>query len=95
MPLDVASLCDVSDRISKNTAYLQTFLSTRGLPTPSFEVNTPKEFPNPDNERTVDIVRESILADTKALFDLVLGPVDRLKWAVWQVFWPFLWKSCF
>ena len=85
MALDISSLVDVSDRISKNTAFLQHFLTIRGLPTPSFNVDTPKEFPNPENERAVELVRESLLADTKVLFDLVLGPVDRLKWGVWQV----------
>ena len=85
MATEISSLVDVSERISKNTAFLQHFLSTRGLPTPSFEVDTPREFPNPDNERAVELVREAILADTKTLFDLVIGPVERLKWGVWQV----------
>lgn len=85
MALEVSSLVDISDRISKNTAYLQHFLTTRGLPTPSFKPDSDKEFPNPENEKSVDLVREGILADTRALFDLVLGPVDRLKWSVWQV----------
>ena len=85
MALDIASLVEVSDRISKNTAYLQHFLTTRGLPTPSFNVDTPTEFPNPDKERTVELVQEAVLADTRALFDLVIGPTDSLKWKVWQV----------
>ena len=83
--MDISSLVDVSERISKNTAFLQHFLTTRGLPTPSFNIDTPREFPNPDNERAVELVRERILADTKTLFDLVIGPVERLKWGVWQV----------
>ena len=90
MALDIASLVDISTRISKNTEFLQHFLETRKLPTPSFNIDTPKEFPNPDNERSVELVREAVLADTRTLFDLVLGPVDRLQWAVWQVIGPAL-----
>ena len=85
--MEVSSLVDVSERISKNTTFLQHFLKTRGLPTPSFNVNSPREFPNPENERAVELVREAILADTKLLFDLVIGPVERLQWGVWQVIW--------
>ena len=85
MALDIANLTDVSNRISKNTSFLQTFLDSRKLPVPSYNIDTPKEFPNPDKERTVQLVRESILADTRALFDLVLGPVEKLQWTVWQV----------
>ena len=85
MALEISSLVDVSERISKNTAFLQHFLTTRGLPTPSFKVGTPTEFPNPENERAVELTREAILADTRVLFDLVIGPIERLKWTVWQV----------
>lgn len=83
--LEICSLVDISERISSNTKFLQHFLKTNNLPTPSFQVDTPTEFPNPENERTVDLIRETLLADTRSLFDLIIGPVDRLKWAVWQV----------
>ncbi|KAI4211975.1 MAG: hypothetical protein LQ351_005315 [Letrouitia transgressa] len=83
--LEICSLVDISERISSNTKFLQHFLKTNNLPTPSFQVDTPTEFPNPENERTVDLIRETLLADTRSLFDLIIGPVDRLKWAVWQM----------
>ncbi|KAI4159295.1 MAG: hypothetical protein LQ342_006699 [Letrouitia transgressa] len=83
--LEISNLVDISERISSNTKFLQHFLKTNNLPTPSFQVDTPTEFPNPENERTVDLIREKLLADTRSLFDLVIGPVDRLKWAVWQM----------
>lgn len=88
MALEISSLVEVSDRISKNTTFIQDFLTTRELPSPSFTVKSPTEFPNPENERAIELAREAILADTKTLFDLVLGPVERLKWSVWQVLTP-------
>lgn len=88
MALEVSSLVDVSDRISKNTTFIQNFLTTKGLPSPSFTVKSPTEFPNPENERAIGLAREAILADTKTLFDLILGPVERSKWSVWQVITP-------
>ena len=88
MALEVSSLVDVSDRISKNTTFIQDFLTTRGLPSPSFTVKSPTEFPNPHSERAIELAREDIFADTKTLFDLVLDPVERLKWSVWQVLTP-------
>lgn len=88
MALEISSLVEVSDRISKNTTFIQNFLTTRGLPSPSFTVESSTEFPNPENERAIELAREAILSDTKTLFDLVLGPVERLKWSVWQVLTP-------
>ena len=93
MALEVSSLVEVSDRISKNTTLIQGFLTTRGLPSPSFTVNSPTEFPDPENETAIELAREAILADTKTLFDLVLGPVERLKWSVWQVLTPLCYSS--
>ena len=83
--LPTYDLEDVAGRISKNSAFLQRFISTRGLPEPSFRPDAPAEFPNPDHERSVEVVRENLIEDTRLLFDLVIGPMDRIKWALWQV----------
>ena len=76
---------DVAGRILKNSAFLQRFLKTRQLPTPSFNIDAPTEFPNPDHERSVEVVREHLIEDTQLLFSLVIGPIDRLKWTLWEV----------
>ena len=86
MPQETQDLTEVAGRISKNAAFLKGFLDAQGLPQPSFAADAASEFPNPTNEPAVHIARESILEDTKILFDLVLGPVDRLKWTIWPVF---------
>lgn len=84
-PQEIQHLTEVAGRISKNAAFLEGFLDANGLPQPSFAADAASEFPNPTNEPTVLIARESILEDSKILFDLVLGPVERLKWTIWPV----------
>ena len=98
MQQETQDLTEVAVRISKNAAFLKGFLDVRGLPQPSFTTDTASEFPNPKNEPTIQIARELILEDTKTLFDLVLGPVERLKWTIWPVFRPMytsLWQDPF
>lgn len=85
MALPVHDLEDVGERISKNASYLQQFLTTSKLPKPSFNIDAPTDFPNPDHERSVEIVRENLIEDTRLLFDLIIGPIDRIKWGLWQV----------
>ena len=87
-PQEIQHLTEVAGRISKNAAFLEGFLDAHGLPQPSFAADAAFEFPNPTNEPTIEIARESILEDTKILFDLVLGPAERLKWTLWQVIKP-------
>ena len=45
----------------------------------------PSNFPKPDQERSVEVVRDNLVENTQLLFSLVLGPNDRLKWALWEV----------
>ena len=85
-PQGVHDLTEVAGRISKNATFLKGFLDAQGLPQPSFAADAASEFPNPTNEPTIHTARESILEDTKILFDLVLGPVEQLKWTIWPVF---------
>lgn len=85
MALPYHDLEDVAARISENSAFLQRFLNTRGLPKPSFNQDAPSEFPNPDNERSVEIVREKLIQDSQLLFSLAVGPTDRLKYTLWEV----------
>ena len=87
-PLEVQDLTEIAGRISKNAAFLKGFLDAQGLPQPSFAADAAPEFPNPTNEPTIHVARESILEDTKILFNLVLGPVEHLKWTIWPVFKP-------
>ena len=82
---EAQDLTEIAARISKNAASLKNYLNAQGLPQPSFAANAACEFPNPSNESMVQVSRESILEDTKTLSDLILGPVERLKWTIWPV----------
>ena len=84
-PQEMQDLTKIAGPISKSAAFLQEFLDAQGLPQPSFAADAASEFPNPTNEPTIQNARESILEDTQILFDLVLGPVERLKWTLWPV----------
>ena len=88
MHLEAQDITEISDRISKNAAFLKDFLNARSFPQPSFNADAPSRFPNPNNDVVVQFALESILEDTKALFDLILGPVERLKWTIWMVIEP-------
>lgn len=74
----MASITELASRIAANTAKLNDYLVANGLPTPSFDINGPKDTLVPKHEAEVEAARVAIIDDTQELRRLVLGPREYL-----------------
>jgi len=68
-------IAELATLIQKNTAILDDYLNTNGLPTPSFDESSPPVLHLPKD--TAD-VREAIIEATDELHSLLLGPVMKV-----------------
>jgi hypothetical protein len=71
-------IVELAKRIAANTAKLQSYLTAHGLPTPSFDINGPKDTLVPKTETETEAARVAIIDDTQELRRLVLGPREYL-----------------
>lgn len=75
----------LSDEISKNSKILTEYLASKGLEAASFDVDGLDEYPiNPNDEEPFK-ARLDLIAATKELHDLSLGPKESLRYLAWDV----------
>ena len=70
-------IVELSNSIQANTAKLDAFFSSHGIPTPSFGIETPLELELPDDIKSC---RSTLLEATDELHTLVLGPIQTVNW---------------
>lgn len=78
-------LTSLSNEIAKNTKILTEYLSSKDLEAPSFDVNGLTEFPISPNDEVPFKARLELIAATKELHDLTLGPKEGLRYLAWDV----------
>ncbi|KAK4041920.1 S-adenosyl-L-methionine-dependent methyltransferase [Parachaetomium inaequale] len=71
-------IVELAKRIAANTEKLQTYLAAHGLPTPSFDIDGPKDTLVPKTETETEAARAAVIDDTEELRRLVLGPREYL-----------------
>ncbi|KAM7206072.1 S-adenosyl-L-methionine-dependent methyltransferase [Naviculisporaceae sp. PSN 640] len=71
-------ITELASRIAANTRKLNDYLVAHNLPTPSFDVDGPKDTLVPKQETEVEAARVAIIDDTQELRRLVLGPREYL-----------------
>lgn len=71
-------ITELASRIAANTTKLNDYLVASNLPTPSFDVDGPKDTLVPKKETDVEAARVAIIDDTQELRRLVLGPREYL-----------------
>ncbi|KXJ89575.1 S-adenosyl-L-methionine-dependent methyltransferase [Microdochium bolleyi] len=71
-------IVELSQRIASNTAKLNDFLASNGLPTPSLDVDGPRDHSIPESATDIHAARIAIVDDTEELRRLVLGPREHL-----------------
>ncbi|KAK0609535.1 S-adenosyl-L-methionine-dependent methyltransferase [Bombardia bombarda] len=71
-------ITELASRIAANTTRLNNYLVAHNLPTPSFDVDGPKDTLVPKEETMVEAARVAIIDDTQQLRRLVLGPREYL-----------------
>lgn len=81
-------ITSLSNEISKNSKILTDYLSAKGLEAASFDVGGLDAFPiNPNNEEIFK-ARLDLIAATKELYDISLGPKESLRYLAWDVSSP-------
>jgi hypothetical protein len=75
----------LSDEISRNSKIITDYLSEKGLEAASFDVDGLAEFPINPNDELVFKARLDLIAATKELHDLALGPKEGLRYLAWDV----------
>lgn len=77
------SLVELAKIITRESEKLEKYLQESGSPVPSFEVDSPANFPSlPDDMKKA---REKIVTATKQLEYLVTGPTEKVRWMAWDV----------
>lgn len=71
-------IVELAKRIAANTETLQNYLTAHGLPTPSFDIDGPKDSLVPKTATEIEAARVAIIDDTQELRRLVLGPREYL-----------------
>jgi len=62
--------------ISEDTKIVTSYLTSKGLSTPSFDVDGLDKFPNPSSDMEAFTARLNVIAATKELHDSVVGPKE-------------------
>lgn len=83
----------LSDEISKNSKILTDYLGEKGLEAASFDVDGPDEWPISPSDEEPFKARLNLIAATKELQDLSLGPKEGLRYLAWDVSTPPLRES--
>lgn len=71
-------ILELSSRIAANTTKLDEYLKSNNIPSPSFDIDGPRDTLVPKHETDVEAARVSIIDDTLELRQLVLGPREYL-----------------
>lgn len=79
----VDRLTTLSRDIEAKTRFLTDALRSKGLEAPSYQANGLSDFPLTEVEAVK--ARQELVALTKELHDLVLGPRESLKNMAWEV----------
>lgn len=75
-------MADLAKQISDATSVLTQFLSSNGLPEPSFAPDAPLHFP--PSPEDVQNARRVLQEATKELHELATGPSEHVRWlACW------------
>lgn len=81
----VDQLTILSKAIEEKTRILTDQLRAKGLGAPSYQANGLSDFPLNEVDDEAIKARQDIVALTKELHDLVLGPREWLKTMAWDV----------
>ncbi|EKD17354.1 O-methyltransferase [Drepanopeziza brunnea f. sp. 'multigermtubi' MB_m1] len=78
-----SQLVELAATIARETAKLDAYMQASGLPTPSFDVNGPLNFPRLNDE--MQKAREEVIKAAKELGDLMTGPTETVRWMAWDL----------
>ncbi|KAL9105818.1 MAG: hypothetical protein Q9227_009074 [Pyrenula ochraceoflavens] len=71
-------ITELANQIAADTAVVNNYSETNGLPTPSFDVNGPPVLAIPPSEKEVISAKDRVVAYTLELHNLMRGPVESV-----------------
>ncbi|KAH7153612.1 S-adenosyl-L-methionine-dependent methyltransferase [Dactylonectria macrodidyma] len=84
MAASVERLTALSQEISQKTKIITDFLTAKGLDAASFDVNGLAEFPIKPSDEEPYMARLDLIALTKELHDVALGPSESVRYLAWE-----------
>ena len=75
----------LAKEIAEKTAIITDYLSAKELEAASYDVNGLSEFPIPPEDEVPFTARLELAAATKELYDISVGPKQRLRDLAWDV----------
>jgi len=72
----------LAQKITKATEKLETYMKSKNLPVPSFDVDAPADFPSLPED--IQQSRQDIIHATKELSLLAHGPRESVRWGIWE-----------
>ena len=85
MSPSIDRMTQLSSDIAKNTKIITEYLSSKGLEAASFDVDGLDEFPISATDEVPFKARLDLIAATKELHDVALGPKEGLRYLAWDV----------
>ncbi|KAH8812830.1 S-adenosyl-L-methionine-dependent methyltransferase [Xylogone sp. PMI_703] len=76
------SLTQLAKDILANAQKIEDFLASNNLPQPSFNAEDAEDFPVALEHAEIHKARYALIDATRELRDLVVGPLDTLKWMI-------------
>lgn len=81
----MTSIKELTERIARNSALVEEWLSGNNLKAPSFDQDAEEEFPSTAGNTEIEAARLAVLEDTNTLHDMLLGPGEVLRRICWGV----------
>lgn len=81
----VQRMTTLSEEISAKTKIITNHLTAKGLDAASFDFNGLVEFPISQDDEEPYNARLDLIALTKELHDIALGPKEGLRYLAWDV----------
>jgi hypothetical protein len=78
-------ITELSGSIAENSKIITNYLAARNLPAPSFDVDGLTELAISPADAEAFAARSSLIAATKELHDLIMGPKESLRHLAWDV----------
>ena len=78
-------ITELASAITENTKIITEYLSSKNLSAPSFDVDGLSELPISPADGDAYTARSKLVAATKELHDLTVGPKESLRHLAWDV----------
>ena len=76
-------MSELARKIASEAEKVEAYFEDNDIPLPSFEVDSPADYPRLPDE--IQKSRQEVIAATKKLRELAVGPRESVRWSTWGV----------